>query len=68
MTTDQHILGHFYEPLPYYGGRVLKYQGQATPANHDWMMARDGMVCLPERIADRITADTHVPFIQEAQP
>jgi hypothetical protein len=33
FTTPQ--IGHYYQPIPYYGGKVLKYQGIATEGNRE---------------------------------
>jgi hypothetical protein len=55
-------IGHYYEPIPFYSGRVLKYAGIACPMNEAHMMAKPGIIMLPAYISDRITADTHEPF------
>jgi len=55
-------LGHFYSPIKFYNGAVLKYEGIANATNIQWMLAREGMIMLPEYCGDRITADTHTKF------
>jgi len=60
--ADYFPVGHYYEPIPYYEGRVLKYAGLACAMNLEWMMARPGMLMLDAYKGDRITADGHKPF------
>lgn len=55
-------IGHYYEPIAYYGGRVLKYAGIACPMNREHMMAKPGMLMLDAYKGDRITADKHELF------
>jgi hypothetical protein len=55
-------IGHYYLPIPYYKGRVLKYEGIACPMNLQHMMAKPGMLLLDTYKGDRITADGHAPF------
>lgn len=55
-------VGHFYEPIPLYGGRVLKYCGFATEGNRGWMMVKPGMQILDAYLGDRIRADDHSLF------
>ena len=55
-------IGHYYEPIAYYGGRVLKYAGIACHMNHDRMMLKPGMLLLSTYKGDRITCDTHELF------
>lgn len=52
-------IGHFYRPIAYYGGKVLKYEGIATEGNKEH---NADAVILPEYLGDRITADTHEVF------
>jgi hypothetical protein len=61
-TADFTRIGHYYEPLPYYGGKVMKYAGIACQMNKGFMMAKPGMIMLRSYIADRIKADTNEPF------
>jgi hypothetical protein len=56
-------IGHYYAPIPYYGGRVLKYEGIACPMNHARMMAKPGMLMLDAYKGDRITADKQLPVL-----
>jgi len=53
---------YFYEPIPYYSGKVLKCAGMPSEQNMAWMMAKPGMVLLDEYKGDRIHADTYLPF------
>ena len=55
-------IGHYYETIAYYGGRVLKYAGIACPMNEAHMMAKPGMLMLDDYKGDRITADKHELF------
>lgn len=55
-------IGHYYEPIAYYNGRVLKYAGIACPLNQAHMMAKPGMLMLNSYKGDRITADTYELF------
>lgn len=55
-------IGHYYLPIPYYNGRVLKYEGIATRMNESHMMSKPGMVLLNQYKGDRITADAHELF------
>lgn len=61
-AADYTEQGHYYEPIAYYGGRVLKYAGIACPMNKAHMMAKPGMLMLDAYKGDRITADTHQLF------
>jgi hypothetical protein len=63
MTTEaaKHI-GHYYRPIPFYAGKVLKYGGIATPGNAWVLDEKPGTIILDRYIADRITADTHEDF------
>lgn len=61
-TNDFAGIGHYYEPIPFFGGRVLKYAGIASEKNRDWMMARPGMLMLDSYKGDRITTDNHTLF------
>lgn len=65
MTTDTptgfECIGHFYDPIPYFEGRVLKYQGQACARNVEWMMKIPGMLMLDAYHGDRIHTDTLKP-------
>lgn len=54
-------IGHYYEPIPHYHGKVLKYRGIATSGNMSFMMKRPGMLILSEYKGDRIT-DKHELF------
>ena len=61
--TSQFVeIGHYYEPIPYYRGAVLKYQGIACEMNKEWMMAKPGMLMLGAYKGDRILAESHEPF------
>lgn len=60
--TPKYVIGHFYEPIPFYDGKVLKYQGMATKENRVWMMKRPGMVMLKKYKGGRITAKGHRLF------
>ena len=53
------VIGHFYQPIEFYNGTILKYQGMESEANREWMMAKPGMQMLDSYKGDRITADTH---------
>lgn len=55
-------IGHYYEPIAFYGNKVLKYAGIACEMNRDNMMAKPGMVMLDTYKGDRITADNHELF------
>lgn len=55
-------IGHYYEPIPYYGGKVLKYAGIACPMNQAHMLSQSGMVMLDAYKGDRITTDKHEIF------
>ena len=59
---DFTLIGHYYEPIAYYGGQVLKYAGIACPMNQSRMMAVPGMLMLDTYKGDRILADTHILF------
>lgn len=62
MPNQWTELGHYYEPIPYYNGRVLKYRGIACGNNLHWMIAKPGMLVLSRYLGDRITADTQQLF------
>lgn len=54
---------HFYSPIPYYNGEVLKYQGICTPENEAWFVEdHPGTVIKDEYLGDRIKASDHSPF------
>lgn len=49
MCTKQHtataaddwtVIGHAYQPIPFFDGRVLKYQGLVTRRNRDHLIAK----------------------------
>lgn len=62
MANSKHI-GHFYAPITFYGGKVLKYMGIASEENKEWFVnANPGTIILPERVADRINANDYSPF------
>lgn len=61
-ASEWDCIGHFYEPIAFYSGRVLKYQGRANARNREWMMAKPGMIMVESYKGDRITADTHALF------
>lgn len=52
-------IGHYYEPIAYFNGAVLKYRGIACQMNRAHMMSQPGMLMLDSYKGDRITADTH---------
>jgi len=54
--------GVYYEPIPYYDGKVLKCAGGVTDSNKSFMLTKPGMIILPHYIADRIIIDTYQPF------
>lgn len=58
-------IGHFYAPISYYKGAVLKYQGIVTKGNQGMLKEQfpDGLM-LDSYIADRITAADHTPYTQ----
>lgn len=63
MNSDRFaIIGHYYSPIPFYAGKVLKYEGLATEGNREHCMSNPGWRMLPDYIADRISADTLQPF------
>lgn len=57
-------IGHYYEPIAHYGGRVLKYAGIATRMNYQFMMDRPGMIMIGTYKGDRITSDKHELFTE----
>lgn len=62
-TANAPQVGHFYTPLPYFKGEVLKYGGIATEANKVWVVEKNpGTIIVPEYIADRINAKDHTEF------
>lgn len=56
------VIGYYYQPIPHYGGQVLKHAGLACPGNREHMMAKPGMLMLDEYKGDRIRADDHSLF------
>lgn len=56
-------LGHFYVPIPFFKGRVMKYQGIVNTFNLGFLKSRfpDG-VLLDSFKGDRITTDTHTLY------
>ena len=59
---DWTVLGHAYLPIPFYDGKVAKYQGMVTARNWDHLESL-GCFFLPERIADRITIEADGAFL-----
>lgn len=57
-------IGHYYEPIQHYKGRVLKYAGIACPMNYKFMMDIPGMLMLSTYKGDRITSDKHELFTE----
>lgn len=65
MVVDQTAydpIGHYYAPIQWYGGKVLKYHGIACRMNREHMMAKPEMIMLDAYKGDRIRADTHEEF------
>jgi hypothetical protein len=60
-SNEWEVIGHAYLPIPFYAGKVAKYQGMVTPRNRA-MLESAGCFILPERIADRIVTATRAPF------
>lgn len=56
------VIGHYYEPISFYKGKVLKYSGMACQANIEHMMEKPGILILGCYKGDRITADNHELF------
>lgn len=57
-------IGHYYAPIAFYDGKVLKYQGIATKGNLDAILRvkfPDG-VLLDSYKGDRIKADTYEEY------
>ena len=58
--ANSKVVGHFYTPIKYFDGEVLKYGGIADEENKEWVIEKHpGTIILPERIADRIWAADH---------
>lgn len=55
-------IGFYYEPIAFYGGKVLKHAGIATEGNREHMMSKPGMVILDTYKGDRIRAEDHTEF------
>lgn len=62
MANSKHV-GHFYAPIAYFNGTVLKYHGIATEENQNWVVEKTpGTIILPEFNGDRINAADHSEY------
>lgn len=52
-------VGHYYTPIEYYKGEVLKYAGIATKGNSWVLEERPGTIVLSEYKGDRIKKADH---------
>lgn len=53
-------VGHFYSPIDFYNGAVLKYKGIATEGNKVWFVEETpGTIILAEYKGDRIKTADH---------
>lgn len=59
QATDFKVIGHHYQPIAYFDGAVLKYEGMACEMNRDRMMAKPGMIMMDSYKGDRIVAKDH---------
>lgn len=56
--TSNHNLPHFYIPLTFYSGKILKCAGICTPDNVIWFTKNNpGTVIVDRYLGDRVRAD-----------
>ena len=55
-------VGHYYTPIAYFDGKVLKYAGIATKGNAWFVREHPGTLVLDANKGDRILADNYTLF------